>query len=123
MEFTISFFAILAFIIYYSYFRDEKQVEYQPSVEHFYDKLPRRSKKSLKNLIKNGDASTTAQENKEKRKRTLTSDDTLIIKNVKEIVLTSFKEGKDLLNVQIQHDGRLILTSDVIKLFILGQKN
>ena len=113
MECIISFFSILAFIIYYSYFRIEKEEECISSVEKFYDKLPRRSKKSQKYMNKSNDNSASNQEPKEKRKRVINPQETLIIKNIKELILTSFKEGKDLISVHIQNDGKLILTSDV----------
>jgi hypothetical protein len=113
MECIISFFSILAFIIYYSYFRIEKEEECISSVEKFYDKLPRRSKKSQKYMNKSNDNSASNQEPKEKRKRVINPQETIIIKNIKELILTSFKEGKDLISVHIQNDGKLILTSDV----------
>ena len=114
MEYIIAFFGILAFIIYYSYYRVETHDYEEHSEDGHYDKLPRKSKKSQKNAKKAADSNLSiSQETKEKRKRIINSEETCIIKNVKEIILTSFKEGKDLVNVQIQNEGKLILTSDV----------
>lgn len=115
MECIISFFAILAFIIYYSYFRIEKEEEFFSSNDKFYDKLPRRSKKSQKYTNKAHENAASNQEPKEKRKRVIDPHETIIVKNIKELILTSFKEGKDLISVHIQNDGKLILTSDVYK--------
>jgi hypothetical protein len=118
MECIFSFFSILAFIIYYSYFRVEKEEECFSSVDKFYDKLPRRSKKSQKYLNKTKDNSVSNQEPKEKRKRVINPLETVVIKNIKELILSSFKEGKDLISVHIQNDGKLIVTSDVILPYI-----
>ena len=123
MESILAFFSIFGFIIYYSFFRVERKIEVTPKEEKF-NILPRRSKKSLRKENKFVEVNTTQQEPKEKKKRTLASEETFVIRNVKELVMSSFKEGKDLISVQIQNEGKLILTSDVYcVLNTLGQTN
>ena len=114
MQYIIIFFSLLAFIIYYSYIRVEREDDQQLTYEGYYDKLPRKSKKSQKNNKKGIDNLLVNQDQKEKKKRVISSEETRIVRNVKELILTSFKEGKDLINVHIQNEGKLILTSDVL---------
>ena len=114
MQYIIIFFSLLAFIIYYSYIRVEREDDQQLTYEGYYDKLPRKSKKSQKNNKKGIDNLLVNQDQKEKKKRVFSSEETRIVRNVKELILTSFKEGKDLINVHIQNEGKLILTSDVL---------
>ena len=120
MEFAILFIVILLLIFYNNYLRREnddvseakpipvalpKTKKIEKVVEN---KEEKKEKKEKKNEFK-------FEEVKEiKIKRKLNKDEIILLKNIKEPLFNSFREGKDLKNVHIYNDGKLILASDVI---------
>ena len=114
MEFIILFLLIFIFIIYYSYIRVEKEDDFHPTSDKYSDKLPRKSRKSQKNAQQGGNKILENDaDSKEKKKRIFNPEETTVV-NIKDIIISTFREGKELYNVHICSEGKLILTSDVI---------
>ena len=128
MEFAILFIVILLLIFYNNYLRRENDdvseskpiPVVQPKPKKVEKVVEKKEEKKEKKEMKNDFVFEEVKEIKIKRK--LTKEEILISKNPKEAIFNSFREGKDLKNVHIHNDGKLILASDVNNLSNLKEK-
>ena len=116
MEYAILFILSLLFIIYNRLLRRdpddyaEKAAISQPKTVKKVEKISTKQQELKKDSEK-----VIPHEPKEvKPKRKLRLEDIPVVKNPKDALLNSFKDGKDMKNVHIYNDGKIILASDVI---------
>jgi hypothetical protein len=125
MEFAILFIFSIVLIFYFNVLRRESddttevipKVLNQPKPVKKNEKIIHEKKEEKKKEIP-----VIPQEIKEvKIKRRLIKEEIPTVKNAKDALINTFRDGKDLTNVHVYNEGKIILASDVL-LILLSRK-
>lgn len=115
MEFAFLFILSLVLIFYNNWLRRDSNDYTEPKPQISQPKPVKKVDKIVleKKEEKNKEFNFIPEIKEVKIKRKLTDNDIPKVKNVKDLLINSFRDGKDLKNVHIYNEGKIILASDV----------